>query len=111
MRRKELKVKPEKVDKSIDRCCVHFAFKKATFQAIRDIIAPKNISMQKLFESFAESLANKDPSAVDLFNRLFLQETIKITTITEKKNKKGVVMNSLENLNEDELYTLINSNL
>lgn len=100
----------KKEKKQSDRQCVHFAFKKATLQAVKDIISSKDISLQKLFESYAEALAKKDPSAIDLFNRIFLQETIKVTTIVEKKNKNKDKINPLEKLDDDALYSLIGSN-
>lgn len=56
-------------DTSIERKCVHLKIRRAIHNELRRILLPRELSMQEVFDYFAEEVASGVPAALSILNR------------------------------------------
>jgi arginine deiminase len=93
-----------RTDLLVDKKCIHFKLSKEVHHALRAKLFEHNISMQELFDEFAQSVV-ADAYKGRWFIDSIVNRKIKEALGTSKKKKKSGGMSELDS---DTLYSIIN---
>lgn len=92
-----------RTDLLVDKKCVHFKISKEVHRALRSKLFKHNLSMQELFEEFANSVANDTNKGLSYIDSVVNRKIKEALGTIKKKEKKG-----MGELDSDTLYSIIN---